>query len=296
MRLDVAATGYVRRLATITVLGGMAACGALIAARAAETGGRPFVQAPPSSRIEIKGPVPDDRKPYARVAQAFGDWDDERADLEGEDDRREDEDYEGEDDEREDYLRLYGDGEPSLATYRTLCVRLCDGYYFPISFATPVERLAADARACESRCGAEARLFIHANPGGDVAEMTDFAGEPYTKLPNAFLYRTEYIPSCKCQPHPWEAEARQRHRGYALTAAAKKLRAPRAAKPAGRRSGMGGGLKRGRTASSAKAKVATSADADLMRLGGKRGRHAATAPPWKDLSDGNWRKRVFQPN
>jgi hypothetical protein len=274
-------------LATIVVLGGVAAYAALIAARAAETGGQPSAQVLPSSRIEIKGPVPGDGKPYTRVAQAFGDQD---QDDEREDDGREDAEGEGD-------WRVDGDDDQSRpATYRTLCVRLCDGYYFPISFATPHERLAGDARGCESRCGAEARLFIYANPGGDVAEMTDLEGAPYTKLPTAFLYRTEYIPSCKCQPHPWEAEARQRHKSYALIAAAKKLQAPRAGKPAGRKADTGDGLKRGRTASSAKAKVAASADANMMRLGRKRGRRASSPRPWKDVSDGDWRKRVFQPN
>ena len=299
MRLDVAATGCFSRLATIVLLGGVAAYGALIAARAAETGGQPSAQVPPSSRIELKGPVPGDRKPYTRVAQAFGDQDpdDEREDEGREDEGRED--AEGEDDGREgeDDERVDGDdGQSPLATYRTLCVRLCDGYYFPISFATPHERLAGDADACESSCGAEARLFIYANPGGDVAEMTDLEGAPYTRLPTAFLYRTEYIPSCKCQPHPWEAEARQRHKSYALVAAAKKLQAPRAGKPAGRKADTGDELKRGRTASSAKAKVAASADANMMRLGRKRGRHVSSPRPWKNVSDGDWRKRVFQAN
>ena len=32
-------------------------------------------------------------------------------------------------------------GAPS-GTYRTVCVRSCDGYYFPISYATTAERFA----------------------------------------------------------------------------------------------------------------------------------------------------------
>ena len=45
-------------------------------------------------------------------------------------------------------------------TFRTLCVRTCDGYYFPISFSTTSEHFPADARSCEAICpGTEARLF-----------------------------------------------------------------------------------------------------------------------------------------
>jgi hypothetical protein len=112
------------------------------------------------------------------------------------------------------------DGAARPATYRTLCVRLCDGYYFPISFAASRAHLGDDARACESRCGTEARLFVYRNPGGDIGDMRDPDGLPYRKLATAYLYRTQYVPSCKCQPHPWEAEALRRHRRYALTAAA----------------------------------------------------------------------------
>src|SRR5580698_11017337 len=37
---------------------------------------------------------------------------------------------------------------PQSGTYRTLCVRSCDGAYFPISFATVPARFADDERTC----------------------------------------------------------------------------------------------------------------------------------------------------
>lgn len=110
----------------------------------------------------------------------------------------------------------------SYGTYRTLCVRLCDGFYFPVSFAVRRERFAHDDSVCRRRCGSEARLFVHRNPGEDVEDMRDLSGRPYKNLSSAFLYRTSYQPSCKCQPDPWEPEARDRHRVYALEAARRK--------------------------------------------------------------------------
>jgi len=107
-------------------------------------------------------------------------------------------------------------------TYRTMCVRLCDGYYFPISFAASRDRFARDAKACESSCGGQARLFVYRNPGADVEDMVDLHGRPYRQLSTAFLYRQEYVAACKCQPNPWDAEARERHRLYALAAAKRK--------------------------------------------------------------------------
>lgn len=108
-----------------------------------------------------------------------------------------------------------------IATYRTLCVRLCDGYYFPISFSAPPERFSADAAQCQSRCGSEARLFVYRNPGSAVEEMEDLQGRPYAQLPNAFLYRSQYVANCKCRPDPWDAQAREQHQLYALARAAK---------------------------------------------------------------------------
>src|SRR5688572_4629876 len=34
-------------------------------------------------------------------------------------------------------------------TYRTWCVRSCDGYYFPVSFSTTREHLSTDQVTCE---------------------------------------------------------------------------------------------------------------------------------------------------
>ena len=100
-------------------------------------------------------------------------------------------------------------------TYRTLCVRLCDGFYFPISSATSGAGLSRDADACSASCGSEARLFYHPNGGGDVDSMVDLTGIAYSALPNAFRYRKTLVPECRCRPQPWSDTELQRHRAYA---------------------------------------------------------------------------------
>jgi hypothetical protein len=109
-------------------------------------------------------------------------------------------------------------------TYRTMCVRLCDGFYFPISFATTRDHFEADAAVCARNCGGpqEARLFAYRNPGGEVGEMEDLDGRAYKKLQTAFLFRTKYDAACKCRAHPWEEAAVDRHKAYALADAAQK--------------------------------------------------------------------------
>ncbi len=92
-----------------------------------------------------------------------------------------------------------GAAEPQLG-YRTLCVRTCDGYYFPISFATSPARFGEDEQTCQRLCpAAEAVLYTHRNPGEDVAQAVSSSGGVYKDLPNAFRYRREFIASCSCK-------------------------------------------------------------------------------------------------
>jgi len=89
---------------------------------------------------------------------------------------------------------------PPSGTYRTVCVRTCDGAYFPISFATVPGRFADDERACKAQCPAtEANLYTYRNPGEDMNQAVSVNGAPYTALPNAFHYRTEFTPTCSCR-------------------------------------------------------------------------------------------------
>ena len=101
-------------------------------------------------------------------------------------------------------------------TYKTMCVRLCDGAYFPISFATTREHFARDEETCQSRCGAPSRLFVFRNPGATPAMMRDMTGRSYVALPTAFQFRHANVDGCSCQAQPWQTASRQRHRLYAL--------------------------------------------------------------------------------
>jgi len=85
-------------------------------------------------------------------------------------------------------------------TYRTVCVRTCDGGYFPVSFATSPARFGDDERQCKALCPAtEAELYAYQNPGQDINQAVSISGAPYTALPNAFKFRTEFNPSCACK-------------------------------------------------------------------------------------------------
>jgi Protein of unknown function (DUF2865) len=93
-----------------------------------------------------------------------------------------------------------GDGAPS-GTFHTVCVRTCDGYYFPISYSTVPSRFPDDEKACQKLCPAsEVALYSYRNPGEEMEQaVATEGGQPYTALPNAFHYRKEFTPTCSCR-------------------------------------------------------------------------------------------------
>jgi uncharacterized protein DUF2865 len=100
-------------------------------------------------------------------------------------------------------------------TYRTLCVRMCDGFYFPISHATSSTNFSRDAEKCSASCGGDARLFYYPNSGGDIEGMLDMTGRAYASYPVAFKYRKTLVQGCQCRPQPWTEAELARHRAYA---------------------------------------------------------------------------------
>ena len=113
-----------------------------------------------------------------------------------------------------------GEAEYSGGRYRTVCVRLCDGYFFPISTAASPGAFRTDLARCEQTCGGTpVRLFVHPTSTETTEDMQDFNGMPYRRLKTAFRFRTTFDAGCKCTAHPWEQQATDRHRLYALEAA-----------------------------------------------------------------------------
>jgi hypothetical protein len=95
-----------------------------------------------------------------------------------------------------------GDLTPSdqTSTFRTICVRTCDGFYFPVSYAAGQARFRDDEQACQRMCPAsEVMLFSYRNPGEDVSQAVSINGQPYASLPNAFKYRQEFNAACSCK-------------------------------------------------------------------------------------------------
>jgi len=104
--------------------------------------------------------------------------------------------------------RLFGpgtiinpEGETSSGnTYKTLCVRTCDGFYFPISYSTIPGKFSDDEKTCQKLCpAADVALYSHRSSGEDIGQAVSNGGRLYTELPNAFAYRKQFNPSCSCK-------------------------------------------------------------------------------------------------
>ncbi|HSI39720.1 MAG TPA: DUF2865 domain-containing protein [Xanthobacteraceae bacterium] len=77
------------------------------------------------------------------------------------------------------------------------CVRTCDGRYFPLGGVAPYSGQATDR--CNEFCpAATTQVFVSrdAEAGIDAAYAKD--GEPYSALPNAYVYRTQIKDDCRC--------------------------------------------------------------------------------------------------
>ena len=89
---------------------------------------------------------------------------------------------------------------PSGGVFRTLCVRTCDGYFFPVSFSTDKSQFVNDAARCTEICpAAPTELYVYRNPGEDQSQMMSLAGIPYAEQPFAFRYKSEFVEGCSCR-------------------------------------------------------------------------------------------------
>jgi hypothetical protein len=87
-------------------------------------------------------------------------------------------------------------------SYRTLCVRTCDGYYFPMSSASSPSDFERDQANCQSSCpGTEVQIYYHRAGQESEAMRSGLSGQPYADLPTAWLYKQTGTPSpagCTC--------------------------------------------------------------------------------------------------
>ena len=81
---------------------------------------------------------------------------------------------------------------------QAICVRKCDGAFFPLSSGGARASLELLGELCSALCpNAEAALYTSS---GTLESARSAEGEPYTALPAAFKFRTSYDSACTCKP------------------------------------------------------------------------------------------------
>jgi hypothetical protein len=93
-------------------------------------------------------------------------------------------------------------GSATSGSYRTMCVRTCDGAFFPISSQATSLSFQRDAQVCSMMCpGMETELFYHSIRQETDAMRSTLTGRPYGELDNAYRFRTTSGPkdkACGC--------------------------------------------------------------------------------------------------
>lgn len=83
---------------------------------------------------------------------------------------------------------------------KAVCVRTCDGGFFPVSYGANRGNTANLEELCHALCpNAETQLFTY-SPSRDIDSAVSSTGQPYMSLPNALKYRTKFDPTCTCKP------------------------------------------------------------------------------------------------
>lgn len=97
--------------------------------------------------------------------------------------------------------------EVPLGGSKAVCVRTCDGGFFPITYSATRSRLESLAQRCQALCpNAKTELFTYPL-SGDIDQAVSIDGRPYAELPNAGKFRTKFDPTCTCKP-PGESWAK----------------------------------------------------------------------------------------
>ena len=80
-----------------------------------------------------------------------------------------------------------------------VCVKTCDGSFFPVSYSGAGSRSDSLEEVCRSLCP-NADVQLYSFPfGGTINEAVSSAGEPYVNLPNALKFQQSFDSTCSCR-------------------------------------------------------------------------------------------------
>lgn len=92
------------------------------------------------------------------------------------------------------------DDDRAVGGSMAICVRSCDGGFFPVSYSARSANLDELSNLCKALCpNAEVKLYTR-SPWKDMDNALSIDGEPYSEHPNALKFQKTYDPACGCKP------------------------------------------------------------------------------------------------
>ena len=91
-------------------------------------------------------------------------------------------------------------GDNHLGGALAICVRQCDGGFFPVSYSARRANLEELATLCKALCpNAEVALYTK-SLWGELNSAVSMSGESYGDHPNALKFQKTRVPACGCKP------------------------------------------------------------------------------------------------
>jgi hypothetical protein len=92
------------------------------------------------------------------------------------------------------------DSTEAQAGAKAVCVRSCDGAFFPVSYSASSGRLSGLEDMCRALCpNAEVSLYTYP-ASGQIEQAVSINGARYVDSPNALKFRQSFDSTCSCRP------------------------------------------------------------------------------------------------
>jgi hypothetical protein len=92
------------------------------------------------------------------------------------------------------------DQDVSRGGPKAVCVRTCDGGFFPVSYSARRSNLEQLSQLCHALCpNAEVQLYTY-SISRDIDTAVSMDGSPYSELPAAGKFEKTFDPACTCRP------------------------------------------------------------------------------------------------
>ncbi len=100
--------------------------------------------------------------------------------------------------EGESVMPIPEDMSPAAGSL-AVCVRTCDGGFFPVSYSANRTRFQELGDLCQAMCpNVETQLYTM-SMGREIEQSVGSDGKPYINMPNASKFRTKYDSTCTCK-------------------------------------------------------------------------------------------------